>query len=65
MKRLINGVIYVLLIGALILGGLVWWSLLTLGLWYVTVVSALLLAWAFTLGFLSEGGGSDREDSAD
>lgn len=60
-KRIINGILYVLLIGALMVGGLVWFSLLMCGLLYVSVISALLIVWSFILGFISEGGGSDHE----
>ncbi|MEK5395983.1 hypothetical protein [Paenibacillus sp. FSL K6-2859] len=63
-SRIINGILYVLLIGALMVGGLVWFSLLTCGLWYISVIVALLIVWAFILGYLSEGGGGNREQDA-
>ncbi|WP_419884862.1 hypothetical protein [Paenibacillus sp. B-A-8] len=61
-KRIANGILYVLLIGAFMVGGMVWFSLLTCGLLYVSVISALLIVWSFILGFISEGGGSDRKE---
>lgn len=61
-KRIINGLLYVLLIGALMLGGFVWITLLTGGPWYMTVVFAIMALAAFSLGYSAEGGGSDRKE---
>ncbi|ETT64914.1 hypothetical protein BSK66_07840 [Paenibacillus odorifer] len=59
-KRIINGILYVLLIGALMVGGFVWITLLTGGPWYMTVIFAIMALAAFSLGYSAEGGGSDR-----
>jgi membrane protein implicated in regulation of membrane protease activity len=67
-KRIINGLLYVLLIGALMVGGFVWITLLTGGPWYMTVIFAIMALAAFSLGYSAEGGGSDRnkdENNAD
>lgn len=60
-KRIINGLLYVLLIGALMIGGFVWITLLTGGPWYMTVIFAIMALVAFSLGYSAEGGGSDHE----
>lgn len=59
-KRIINGVFYVGLCGAIGLGLVVAASGLTSGPVYVRVVFAALVIAAFILGFKAEGGGADR-----
>ncbi|WP_449600332.1 hypothetical protein [Paenibacillus sp. Marseille-Q9583] len=61
-KCIINGLLYVLLIGALMVGGFVWVALLTGGPWYMTVIFAVMALAAFSLGYLAEGGGSNRKE---
>lgn len=64
-KRIINGIFYVSLLGALMLGVAMWLALVSAGPWYSRALFVVLALAAFSLGYNSEGGGEHREADED
>lgn len=62
LKRVCNGILYTLLVGALLIGGITWLALISSGPWYVQILYAILAGLAFASGFAVKEGGADLED---